>query len=530
MEPSAKRLWRPAAAVPRLFGCQRGAVAIMFAIAIIPLVIAVGLGIDLWRAFAAKARLQAALDEAALAISSTNPASFTTAQMQQRATAFFNANFPSGVVGKAGTVTLSFATTGPSTNPNVIVTTGSATVPTTFMNIIGVPYLTLNAIAEVTLASPNIDFYMLLDDSPSMLIGASSADITTLINNTQYECDSYGSSPSGNSNCGCGFACHESNPSGDTCSLSSAESSGSCASLGPVCPSQQTCTGTRFHRTCGPPYTLTSTTGCNPNIDPNTGNVNADNYAEAQKLGVTLRLDNLRTATTSLMTTAQTTENSNAAIYRVAIYTFDYQVNTIQAAPPTSNLTTAQTAAATIAPLEVYTNNCVTSSNCNNDTDTNYDNAMSTLNGIMPAPGNGTNFPGDTPKEVLYFVTDGEEDETVPNAATSASSCPSPSTMTTTPATYDCSGSRQESVMDPTWCTTIKNRGILIAVLYLVYDPIPNNGWYTNHASAYNSQIATNLQNCATPGLFFQVATGGDVTTAMATLFQNAINVAYLSR
>jgi len=196
-----------------------------------------GSGIDLWRAFSAKARLQSSLDAAALAISSTNPAAFTTAQMQARAQAFFTANFPSGVVGKPGTVNLSFGQTQGSTKNNVIITSGSAQVPTTFMQLTGVPYLTLNAQAQVTLSAPNIDFYMLLDDSPSMLIGASSTDITNLISATRYECDSYvAGSPSSDSNCGCGFACHESAPDQDSCSEASAmQNNSSGGSLGPAC-------------------------------------------------------------------------------------------------------------------------------------------------------------------------------------------------------------------------------------------------------------------------------------------------------
>src|SRR5262249_35119128 len=57
---------------------------------------------------------------------------------------------------------------------------------------------------------PNINFYLLLDDSPSMAIGATSTDITTLIANTQQQYDVGGTGKQG-----CGFACHESNPGGE---------------------------------------------------------------------------------------------------------------------------------------------------------------------------------------------------------------------------------------------------------------------------------------------------------------------------
>jgi hypothetical protein len=73
---------------------------------------------------------------------------------------------------------------------------------------------------------------------------------------------------------------------------------------------------------------------------------------------------------------------------------------------------------------------------------------MTQINSIMPYPGDGTRIAGDTPQEVVFFVTDGAEDETV-------------------------NGSRVQSLMDPSCCTTIKNRGIRIAVLYTTYLPPP---------------------------------------------------------
>ena len=36
---------------------------------------------------------------------------------------------------------------------------------------------------------------------------------------------------------------------------------------------------------------------------------------------------------------------------------------------------------------------------------------MNSINNLMPKPGNGTKASGDTPQEVLFFVTDGVEDE-----------------------------------------------------------------------------------------------------------------------
>jgi hypothetical protein len=291
-----------------------------------------------------------------------------------------------------------------------------------------------------------------------MAIAATADGIATMVANTQSQCDSVG--------CGCGFGCHQSYPQKDN--------------LG------------------------------NKNTQGKVDNT-IDNYQLARNLGVTLRMDLLTAATSNLMTTAQTTESSNNAKYRMAIYTFDINFTAYQTL--TSNLPLAEAAAGNITMLEVYANNirqCPGRSPCTQsdnpaDVDTNYDNAMSNINSVMPSPGNGTNAKGDTPQEVLFFVTDGVEDENV-------------------------NGSRQQSLMDNGWCTKIKNRGIRIAVLYTQYLPLPNNQWYNDNIASFQPQISSNMQSCASPGLFFQVNVDGDISAAMSALFQSAVKTAYLTK
>ena len=310
-------------------------------------------------------------------------------------------------------------------------------------------------------AAPNINFYLLLDNSPSMDLPATSAGITAMINATK-------NAPSSGGNAGgCAFACHESDPAADN--------------LG------------------------------------NPGGV--DNYQLAQNLGVVTRIQNMATATQSLMTTATATEASNNAAYKVAIYTFnDSSSPNIIFAPggqPSSDLTSAKAAAANINVLEVYSNNYLTKTNNNNDADTDFETAMSYVNGIMPLPGTGSAI--STPQEVLFIVTDGVDDEV-------SSTC-----------SQKLDGTRCQQPFNTTWCTTVKNRGILIAVLYTEYLPLPasgtgSNSWYNSYVAPYQSQISSNLQNCASSNLFFSVTTDGDITAAMQTLFQTAVTTARLTQ
>ena len=415
---------------------RRGSVAVIFAVALVPLVLMVGVGVDYTSAADRQAQLNAATDAAALA--AVTPSMM--AQSTSNATTVANNTF----IAQASTVngvTNAVPTVAITTSGSVRTVTVSFTAKSTnaFAGVLGMASLPLNGTSTSTAGlAPNIDFYLLLDDSPSMAIAATQAGIDTMVNNTS-------------SQGGCAFGCHQSNPGADN--------------LG------------------------------------NPGGI--DNYQLSKNLGVTLRIDLVRQAAQNLMTTAQTTENTNAASYRMAIYTFDTKFNTIQTR--TSNLTTAKTAAGNINVLQVYKNGWLTSSNNDNDTNTDYDNAMTHINTVMPNPGSGTNTSGDTPQEVMFFVTDGVKDELV-------------------------SGSRQQSLMDNAWCTTIKNRGIRIAVLYTTYLPLPTNWWYNTYIDPFQSDISDNLQNCASPGLFYEVQTGGDISAAMTSLFQLAVQSAHLSK
>ena len=57
---------------------------------------------------------------------------------------------------------------------------------------------------------------------------------------------------------------------------------------------------------------------------------------------------------------------------------------------------------------------------------------------------------GSTPQEVLFIVSDGVDDSKV-------------------------GGARHQALFDTSYCTTVKNRGIRIAVLYTTYLPLPTN-------------------------------------------------------
>ncbi|HEY7242637.1 MAG TPA: vWA domain-containing protein [Xanthobacteraceae bacterium] len=401
---------------------RRGNVILTFALSLVPIAFLTGLAMDFTAAEQKKEQLDAAADAAALAAVTPAMMAQPDANASTAAQNIFNAraNAITGINYDPSNLSVTVSDNGLNRTVTVSYTAASQN---SFAGILNKSTWSINGSSQSSSSVlPNIDFYLLLDNSPSMAIGATTADINTLVNNTPDKC---------------GFGCHESDTS------------------------------------------------------PN------DYYGLAKRLGVTLRIDKLRQATQNLMTTAQQSMQANNNQYRVAIYTFNTGFNTI--ASLTSTLSTAQTQAGNI---DIYE---VPYQNWNNDAITNYDTAMSNINSIMPNPGGGTNSKGDKPQEVLFFVTDGVEDEMV-------------------------SGKRQQSLMDPAWCTTIKNRGIRIAVLYTVYLPLPTNSWYNTYIAPFQPQIGPTLQSCASPGLYFAVQTDQDISAAMQALFQKAVATARLTK
>jgi Flp pilus assembly protein TadG len=428
----------------RFAGDKRANVAIIFGISIIPLTLLIGMGIDYSRAAWRRTQLDAAADSAVLSALTPKMLSQSDQQLINQATSVFNAEVQnvSGINYSPATLLVAVHDIGMT---RTLTLTYQSASQNAFAGILGLQTIALNGTSQASAsAAPNVNFYLLLDNSPSMNIAATTAGINTMVANTQ-------------SQGGCAFACHESDPAAD-----------------------------------------------------NLGNPRGvDNYTLAQQLGVVTRIQNMATATQALMTTASATEAASNVTYGMAIYTFNSQgTSTIQTL--TSNLTTAQNAAGNVNVLEVYSNSFLTQTNNNNDEDTNFESAMADINGIMPAPGTG--LANSTPQEVLLIVSDGVDDEP-------AVSC-----------SQALDGARCQQPFNTTLCTTVKNRGIRIGVLYTVYLPLPTNAWYNSWIAPFQGQISSVMQNCATPGLFFSVTTDGDITAAMQTLFLDAVATAHLTQ
>lgn len=53
--------------------------------------------------------------------------------------------------------------------------------------------------------------------------------------------------------------------------------------------------------------------------------------------------------------------------------------------------------------------------------------------------------------------------------------------------------------------------------------PLPKNAWYNTWIKPFQSQIATKMQACASPGLYFEVSPTQGISDAMNALFLRII-------
>jgi hypothetical protein len=296
-----------------------------------------------------------------------------------------------------------------------------------------------------------------------------------------------------------------------------------------------------------------------------------DSYTFAKNAGIALRIDNVRDAVSQVATTAQSTMSSSGATYQMAVYGFNYDFTKIQSlvATDSNNVSTIQASVASLTPPLMAKNNCLANfsdaarknpqtyvypstskdkknkislggnaananGSCyvkgndsinyslyNNDAMTDFNYAMTKINAEITTPGNGTAQSGDKPQGVLMIVTDGVVDA----AVTSASDCVGGNTVSISNkyGTF----LRCHAPIDTSYCTAIKNRGIRVAVLYTTYQPVETDNWYKSHVKPFISQVASNLQDCASsPALFHEVTTNGDIRAALADLFQKAVTTA----
>lgn len=232
-----------------------------------------------------------------------------------------------------------------------------------------------------------------------------------------------------------------------------------------------------------------------------------DAYATAKKLGVDMRIDVVRQASQKLMDNAKATAVI-AGQYRAAIYTLGKTCGPLNTATEiaalSDNMMGVKSAAGAIDLMEIAYQNFYS------DQCTNLSAALGLLNAQIAAAGDGSS-PSSTQK-VVFLVSDGVQDYFNPLT------CAKPTT----------SGRCQEPISQGA-CTTLKDRGVKIAVLYTTYLPLPTDGWYNKWIKPFRNDLSGEMQACASPGLFFEVSPTEGIADAMVALFDRVAAQARLT-
>ncbi|MGJ4916687.1 TadE/TadG family type IV pilus assembly protein [Bradyrhizobium oligotrophicum] len=415
---------------------QSGNIAIIFALALLPILAFVGSAIDYSMAVRAKAKLSASMDAAMLAATGYTAMRGAASDAKTAATNMFNGQMAAhNLAADSLNIDISDSVTA-----RTVTGSASVVVKTAFMHMFGYPTMTVSASSSASASFPTyMDFYVLLDNSPSQGLGATTADMTTLQNATSDKC---------------AFACHD---------------------------------------------TYTSST--KKTLQTNSY------YSIAKKKGVTMRIDVVRSATQSLTDTA-TASQVVSNQYRMAVYSLGSDCGSLGLTTIASLSSSMSSVKSSVGALDLMT---IPYSGYNNDMCTDYDGAMSAMNGVIPTQGDGSST---KPQKWLFFVADGVADYSYP----------------TTCSKTVLSGGRCQEPLNTATCTSLKARGIKIAVLYTTYLAITNNSWYTTYIAPWRSDIGNIMKSCASPGYYYEVDSSGSIGAALTALFQQAIASAHLTK
>lgn len=403
---------------------------------IVPIFGSAGVALDISQAMAVKADLQHAADAAVLS-SVAKMSTYVEAARKMSGNGTIPVPngeamnfFKSDAVGR-GDFKVQSVTVAVEKVDNVVqaALTFQATVDTSLTKILGKQFVTVGGKATAKYETEIYeDFYMLLDNTPSMGVGATPKDVAKLVANTSDKC---------------AFACHI----------------------------------------------------------VKGGVADKDSYYfKAKALGVTTRINVVAQATASLMDTAIAARKA-VNQYRMAVYTFGEKAEDtklLEVAALSSDLATIQKKASGIDLMSIP------EQGFNNDQMTDFDRALTQISTKMGSPGNGTS--STSPDKVVFFVSDGVGDSYKPSGCT-----------------RKLTGGRCQEPIDTKLCTALKKKGYRIAVLYTTYLPLPTNYWYNTWISPFQSQISNKMEECATPGLYFEVSPTQGITDAMGALFKRVI-------
>ncbi|MDX7953846.1 pilus assembly protein TadG-related protein [Lichenihabitans sp. Uapishka_5] len=472
---------------------RRGNVSILFAFSLVPMIGVAGLSVDYGIALSAKSKLDNAADAAALAAVATakayvaaNPsdanvsANAITAGVD-RAKRAFTVNAGAVPFALVPTPTIGLTRTGQTFASAVSYSTTSTTQ---FGKMFGQTALTIVGSSAAGADVPSyLDFYLMVDESGSMGIPTTSADQTTLAN----------------VNGSCQFACH----------FPASASGGDGFSI--------------------------ATTG------------KKNDGTRVLSAALQLRSGAVNNALCKLLTRAASPAVTNQ--YRVGIYPFINQIATL--ASLTTNIASLQSAAdcSSSPPMKLttlldtdttqfYTGGDPTTGTGSGGT--HFELVLPGMKALVSPIGDGSSATSSKP--FVFLITDGMDNNQnyTFKSGSSYRYVGNPNTAFTsytgsdgrTPVTASFDGS-QPKLFNTSLCSQLKSGGVTLSILYIPYVPLTvgtSNQGETNTVNGLIPSLSSNLQSCASAGFFYTASSESDITAALNAMFNQALQVAHLSK
>jgi Flp pilus assembly protein TadG len=445
---------------------ERGSFAIIFAFAVVVLVIFVGLGIDYYTGLAAKARLNSAADAAALAAVDTAKAFYAANSGTMSEADLEAASIQAGkaqaqkafAANTAGTELMSAITPNISINYATLQFTSTVNwagdVAAHFGPLVGVSSLALGGNSGAVSALPKyLDFYIVTDVSGSMGIPTSAADQLKLIQTNPDNALEASNYPSG-----CQFACHFAGYQGF-------------------------------------------------------------NYTQQNNVQIPLKLNTVGTAINSLLTAANTTKLI-ANQFRVGI--FPFIVHAIQAAPLSSDFSNVSSIANNLAN---YIDNGTFNGGMKSG-GTHFENIWTDLASYFQTAGTGASSTSTLP--FIILVTDGVDNSQTYSPFTGSWPQLPDSTSPSSFCAKAKNAGYTVAVLYIPYSPIVNPKNIWndedAAVNYLIDPttyPAPPSPYKPNVPAGDNA--GKNMQSCASSGYFFSAGTATEINTAMQTIFYQAV-------
>ena len=528
---------------------RRGNIAVIFAIACIPLISAVGCAVDYSMATRMKAKLQASADGAAVASISQRSLGYVAAAAMTGSGSVgpgvtdANNIFDGNMSNASGYQNLVRTSTVTKTGLKLTATiTYTADVPTTFMKVVGFQKLSLSGSSSASALLPAyLDFYLALDVSGSMGLPSTAAEALRMqaVNPDNYKQYSTG----------CTLACHF-GPQNSACTDSGTQqykTNNYCmgyafSRLGQaalVSLINQASTTSLPKQKPGLPTAML--TNLNANVTPGapnslvTGNTKSLPYSltaatscptDGTDACIQLRLDAVGNALndpTNGMFALARKKTIVTNQFRIGLYPFITDIDA-NYSPLTSTISAGSaidTAAQNLATeLDTNLNASLGSGG------THIDNALHSINGLITSVGDGSSTTNTLP--YVFLVTDGAQDnqyKDVPNGGWHGSN--------------HATVLNDSSVTWKTICTTLKNRGIIVSVLNIPYQTIdPVNTSFAGNEDTYANNnipnIEPSLQACASPadagGSYYYKATSpAEIKASLNAMFNHSLQTAHIT-